>query len=103
MATAGCARWDRLPRRHLASGLRTGSDAVGDRIHPQRVQVVAKVSAFTQDGVFVFAFEPALARQVPAQPGARAPARWAAGEWAWRDSSMIAGGFTLVRRPDGVA
>jgi hypothetical protein len=94
-----------LQRRHLASGLRTGSDAVGDRIHPQRVQAVAKVSAFTQDGgfVFAFAFEPALARQTPVKPVARAPARWTAGEWAWRDSSMIAGGFTLVRRPDGVA
>ena len=34
----GCIRigWDRLQRRHLAPGLRTGSDAVGDRTHPQR-------------------------------------------------------------------
>ena len=29
--------WDLLQRRHLAPGLRTGSDAVGDRAQPQRV------------------------------------------------------------------
>jgi len=52
----------------LAPGLRSGSDAVGDRAQPQRVQAVAAASAVGQEHGFVFAFEPAFAHPMPTHP-----------------------------------
>ena len=58
--------WDRLQRHHLAPSLRAGGDAVGDRTHPQRVQAIVAAGTFGEEVRFVFAFEPAVARQMPA-------------------------------------
>jgi len=65
-----------LQRRHLAPGLRTDSDAVGDRTHPQRVQAVVAASAVGQERGFVFAFEPAFAHQMPTHPVRDLAKRW---------------------------
>jgi hypothetical protein len=42
----------RLQRRHLATGVRAGGDAVGDRTHPQRVHRLVAASAIRQVGRF---------------------------------------------------
>ena len=57
---------DRLQRRDLAPGVRTGGNAVGDRTHPQPIRTVVGAGAIRQGGRFVFAFEPAFANQMPA-------------------------------------
>jgi hypothetical protein len=43
-----------------------GGDAEGDRTHPQRIQAVLAIRADGQEHGFVLAFQPAFARQVPA-------------------------------------
>lgn len=43
----------RLKCRQLAPGVRAGGDAVGDRVHPQRVHAVVFRSAVCQEGRFV--------------------------------------------------
>jgi hypothetical protein len=55
-----------LQRDDLAASVATGGDAVGHRTHPQPIHAVVATRAVGQEHGFVFAFEPAAARQVPA-------------------------------------
>jgi hypothetical protein len=57
-----------LQRDDLAASVAAGGDAVGDRTHPQPLHAVVATRAVGQEHGFLFAFEPAAARQVPAHP-----------------------------------
>ena len=61
-----CVTGQCLQRDDLAASVATGGDAVGHRTHPQPIHAVVATRAVGQEHGFVFAFEPAAARQVPA-------------------------------------